>query len=266
MTTPKEYFSDPREADLAERVWRISATLPGKYQLHSTNEWFGNAALPWVNKRIIYARDWMTHYREQDGVGGAQSVNAQLGGTNFTAEEIGNVEHFYVAAMTGSLGGPVGGVFLNAIAGVGWELVIGPARTIASGKSAGVVWQNLKHNYEQLKGPNQAGTAFGSFYSIRETVQQLIQGTPPVVKANATEPPLGVHPVAPGDWLSKIAITWYKDVNKWPLIHDANRDVIGADPNRIRPGQKLTIPNLAWFTAADIADAERRARAWKPSR
>jgi hypothetical protein len=81
--------------------------------LHSTNEVFGNAAWPWVNKRIIYARDWITHYREFDGKGGVVSVNAQLGGgANFTADEIGTVEHFYVAAMIGTLGGPVGGVAL----------------------------------------------------------------------------------------------------------------------------------------------------------
>ena len=70
--------------------------------------WFGDAEWPWVNKRMIYARDWMTYYREDDGVGGIHSLNAQLGGTDFTAEEIANVEHFYVAAMIGSMGGPAG--------------------------------------------------------------------------------------------------------------------------------------------------------------
>ncbi|ACU85865.1 hypothetical protein FM106_30225 [Brachybacterium faecium] len=28
----------------------------------------------------------------------------------------------------------------------------------------------------------------------------------------------------------------------WPLLHDANRDVIGTDPDLLRPGQELTVP------------------------
>lgn len=28
----------------------------------------------------------------------------------------------------------------------------------------------------------------------------------------------------------------------WPLLHDANHDLIGADPNQLHPGQELTVP------------------------
>src|SRR5699024_12397978 len=28
----------------------------------------------------------------------------------------------------------------------------------------------------------------------------------------------------------------------WPLLHDTNRDVIGDDPDQLRPGQQLTVP------------------------
>lgn len=265
MTTPKEYFDDAREADLADRVWQISATLPGKYELHSTNEWFASAKWPWVNRRMVYARDWITNYRESDGVGGIHSVNAQLGGTDFTAAEIGNVEHFYVAAMTGSLGGPVGGVALNVIASVGWELVIGPIRIAAGGNGPGVIWQNIKHNASQVAGPDQAGMRFGSFYSVREAAQELLKSSPPLVNAIDSRPPLGTHPVKPNDWLSKIADKWYHDMYKWPIIYDANSDVIGKDPNKIKPGQILTIPDLADYTTAGIADAVKRGKAWKKS-
>jgi len=34
----------------------------------------------------------------------------------------------------------------------------------------------------------------------------------------------------------------------WPLIYDANRSTIGVNPNVIRIGQKLAIPELASFT------------------
>ncbi len=265
MTTPKEYFDDPREADLADRVWRLSATLPGKYELHSTNEWFGNAEWPWVNKRIIYARDWITYYRELDSMGGVQSVNAQLGGTNFTADEIGNVEHFYVAAMTGSIGGPVAGPVLNVLADTAWELVIGPLRVAFGTRRPGAVWKNLKHNWGQVSGPDQRGTRFGSFYSIREPIQELRRGIPPLVKAidSPTITPVWYHKVVAGDWLSKLAIKYYNDARKWPIIYDANKAVIGDDPNKIKPNQILTIPDLASLTPAEIADAQRRADQWK---
>ena len=52
------------------------------------------------------------------------------------------------------------------------------------------------------------------------------------------------HSVAPGDWLSKIAQKYYGNMHKWPVIYEANRDVVGNDPNMIKPGQRLLIPAL----------------------
>jgi hypothetical protein len=53
-----------------------------------------------------------------------------------------------------------------------------------------------------------------------------------------------IHVVKPGDWLSKIAITYYGDMNKWKAIYDypENRKTIGGNPNLIKPGQRLIIP------------------------
>ncbi|HXG54567.1 MAG TPA: LysM peptidoglycan-binding domain-containing protein [Vicinamibacterales bacterium] len=47
--------------------------------------------------------------------------------------------------------------------------------------------------------------------------------------------------VVSGDSLSKIAKRYYGDANKWPRIHEANRDQI-KDPDLIHPGQRLKIP------------------------
>jgi hypothetical protein len=58
------------------------------------------------------------------------------------------------------------------------------------------------------------------------------------------------HVVQTGDWLSKLAQRYYGDMYKWPVIYEANRKVIGNDPNLIRPGQKLVIPTLPKVTAA----------------
>jgi len=49
------------------------------------------------------------------------------------------------------------------------------------------------------------------------------------------------YTVQPGDTLSKISREFYGDPNQYRKIFDANRNVL-ADPDTIRPGQRLTIP------------------------
>ena len=50
------------------------------------------------------------------------------------------------------------------------------------------------------------------------------------------------YTVKNGDTLWKIAKTYYKDGSKWKRIYDANKKVIGKNPNIIKAGQKLVIP------------------------
>ena len=76
-------------------------------------------------------------------------------------------------------------------------------------------------------------------------------------------PPRWYHTVVSGEWLSKLAIKYYNDVLKWPIIYDANKGKIGNDPNKLKPNQILAIPDLASLTASEIADVQRRAKAWK---
>jgi nucleoid-associated protein YgaU len=52
----------------------------------------------------------------------------------------------------------------------------------------------------------------------------------------------GKYTVQKGDWLSKIALRAYGDMFAWEKIYKANRDIIGPNPNIIKPGQVLTIP------------------------
>ncbi len=47
--------------------------------------------------------------------------------------------------------------------------------------------------------------------------------------------------IAPGDSLSSIAGAICGDVQKWRILHDANRSTI-PDPNRVTPGQRIIIP------------------------
>lgn len=51
------------------------------------------------------------------------------------------------------------------------------------------------------------------------------------------------HTVVSGDWLSKIAKTYYNDATKFDVIFEANKPML-ADPDKIYPGQVLRIPNL----------------------
>jgi nucleoid-associated protein YgaU len=60
--------------------------------------------------------------------------------------------------------------------------------------------------------------------------------------------PFGALPsrytVKAGDTLSAIALHFYGDGTEpsWKKIYDANKAVIGNDPNLIKPGEQLTIP------------------------
>jgi nucleoid-associated protein YgaU len=49
------------------------------------------------------------------------------------------------------------------------------------------------------------------------------------------------YTVQPGDTLSKIAREFYGDAKQYMKIFNANRDQL-KDPDQIRPGQKLNIP------------------------
>ena len=52
------------------------------------------------------------------------------------------------------------------------------------------------------------------------------------------------YTVVSGDSLSKIAKNHYGDAAKWHQIYDANKAVIGNNPDLIEVGQVLTLPRL----------------------
>jgi LysM repeat protein len=57
----------------------------------------------------------------------------------------------------------------------------------------------------------------------------------------AAAPAARTYEVKSGDSLSKIAKQFYGDASKYPKIFEANRDQL-SDPDKIKPGQKLRIP------------------------
>ncbi len=52
----------------------------------------------------------------------------------------------------------------------------------------------------------------------------------------------GYWVVKPGDTLSKISKDVYDDAGKYMKIFEANKNIL-KDPNVIKPGQKLVLPN-----------------------
>jgi len=50
------------------------------------------------------------------------------------------------------------------------------------------------------------------------------------------------YTVRPGDSLSKIAKSLLGDARKWRLLYEANKEVVGSNPDLIQPGQVLKIP------------------------
>lgn len=53
----------------------------------------------------------------------------------------------------------------------------------------------------------------------------------------------GYWTVKSGDSLSKIAKDVYDNAGQYMKIYEANKTTIGGDPNLIKPGQKLVLPN-----------------------
>jgi len=54
------------------------------------------------------------------------------------------------------------------------------------------------------------------------------------------------HIVQSDETLSHIALKYYGSAikEKWMIIYEANKDVIGDNPNIIRPGMELIIPEI----------------------
>lgn len=67
--------------------------------------------------------------------------------------------------------------------------------------------------------------------------------TPASASATATPEVAGeTYEVQSGDTLASIAAQYYDDASQWRRIYDANKDTIGADPDKLKVGMKLTIP------------------------
>lgn len=107
----------------------------------------------------------------------------------------------------------------------------------------GANWPKIYTANKQVIGPNPNVLRIGEVLAI------------PTLSPTAG----AIYIVQPGDSLSLIAQRAYHDGNQWPLIYNANRQVIGSNPDLLQPGEVLHIPpisapsvNLPLRTSTDI--------------
>ncbi|MDF1486420.1 peptidoglycan-binding protein LysM [Ramlibacter sp. H39-3-26] len=82
----------------------------------------------------------------------------------------------------------------------------------------------------------KAALCAGNVASVKEVESLLAVSTP--------APEAQYHDVVRGDTLSAIALKYYGNANKYPVIFEANKPML-SNPDKIYPGQKLRIPPLS---------------------
>ena len=75
-----------------------------------------------------------------------------------------------------------------------------------------------------------------------DTVKRFAKAFTDLDKITPKDAPKRTYTVKAGDNLWKIAQRFYSQGTRWSEIYDANKGVIGPDPDLIQPGQVLTIP------------------------
>lgn len=118
------------------------------------------------------------------------------------------------------------------------------ASVIDLGKARGVSWKNvhLENGKLLIRGaaPNDA-IKNAVWDAIKKVDPQYADLTADLVVDASLPVPARTYEVVAGDTLSKIAKRFYGDAAKYPKIFEANRDQL-KDPNVIKPGQRLKIP------------------------
>ncbi len=65
------------------------------------------------------------------------------------------------------------------------------------------------------------------------------------------------HRVAEGEDVFMLAELYYGDWTLWELIYEANREVIGDDPEALTPGTEIVIPDLPQGETVEVEDDVR---------
>jgi nucleoid-associated protein YgaU len=93
----------------------------------------------------------------------------------------------------------------------------------------------LEGEVENQSDAEKIALAVGNVEGVSSVENNMVVSTP--------APEAQYHTVVEGDWLSKIAKTYYGDATKYEAILEANRPML-KDADHIYPGQVLRIPSL----------------------
>jgi nucleoid-associated protein YgaU len=105
-------------------------------------------------------------------------------------------------------------------------------------------------------GPMASATAAAPMMTVGEAV-----GTVTLPAATLVPPPPApvaakqTYKVQHDDTLSSISEQFYKTTTKWRLIYEANKDKIGPNPDKLKEGMELVIPEATATTAGGAAPA-----------
>jgi nucleoid-associated protein YgaU len=99
-----------------------------------------------------------------------------------------------------------------------------------------VEWQKAQTALKEAgtKAKGVADAAARDAGAVLKTAETKLAGKPAAVKK---------HVVKKNESLSLIAKQYYGDVKKWKKIYEANKQVVGANPDLIQPGMELVIPD-----------------------
>jgi nucleoid-associated protein YgaU len=95
----------------------------------------------------------------------------------------------------------------------------------------------LRKRTEEVQAARKAAKAKKEAQEAKEAMEKLVQKGK-TLTADVAQ----TYVVKSGDSLSKIAKELLGDASRWPEIYELNKDVIGDNPNLIRPGQEFKIP------------------------
>jgi nucleoid-associated protein YgaU len=97
--------------------------------------------------------------------------------------------------------------------------------------------------------PTAAPTAAGPTSAVPASPQRPALASPGASPAAITASPspspipgAQIYEVQPGDTLLTISEQFYGDATQWQKIYDANKDVIGDNPDSLKIGMRLQIP------------------------
>ncbi len=96
------------------------------------------------------------------------------------------------------------------------------------------MFKKLIDSLQNVSNPVEAGA---------ETAEQIRKATSRRAKSAASKVISQEYTVQSGDSLSAIALKFYGNAGEWDKIYQANKGIIGDNPNMIQVGQTLKIPS-----------------------